>query len=127
VLFKHQPGGARILRIADMKKFKSYLLVSVLLLFQGCLPQKDSPTDAIPLGSHKVTVTPRCITKEINNSFPDKQEIYDLTCGNTNVVIKNEELIVNGKSYGMLKAGDSVEVNSGRVLVNSRQADEVGK
>jgi hypothetical protein len=103
-----------------MKKFKSYLLISAILLFQGCLPQKDSPTDAIPLGSHKVTVIPRCITKKINNTFPDKQEIYDLTCGNTNVVIKNEELIVNSKSYGMLRAGDTVEVNSGRVLVNSR-------
>lgn len=106
-----------------MKKFNNYLLVCVLLLFQACLPQKDAPTDAIPLGSHKVKITPRCTTKEINNRFPDKQEIYNLTCGNTNVVIKNEELVVNGKSYGMLKAGDSVEVNSGQVLVNSRKVE----
>jgi hypothetical protein len=110
-----------------MNKSYSYLLVSALLLFQGCLPQKDAGTDTIPLGSHKVTITPRCVTKEINNRFPDKQEIYNLTCGDTNVVIRNEELIVNGKSYKVLKAGDSVEVHSGQVLVNSRQVEPAGR
>lgn len=102
------------------KKF-IYLIVSALLLLQGCLPNKESETDVIPLGTHKVKVTPRCISKVINNRFPDKQEIYDLTCGDTNVVIRNEELIVNGNSYQMLKAGDSVEVNNGQVSINSRR------
>ncbi len=121
-----QSGRPR-LRTVTMKKINSYLLVSVLLLFQACLPGSGADPDTIPLGSHKVTITPRCVTKEINNRFPDKQEIYDLTCGETNVVIKNEELIVNGKSYKTLQAGDSVEVHNGQVLVNSRQVEPAGR
>ena len=34
------------------------------------------------------------------------------------VLIRNDELIVNGSSYGLLKQADAVTVDHGKVLIN---------
>jgi hypothetical protein len=71
-----------------MKRLFLTLLLLPLLL-HGCGGRHDT-SDAIPLGTHKVSVSPRCVTKQINNRFPDSEAIYNLTCGDTRVTIRNE-------------------------------------
>ena len=41
------------------------------------------------------------------------------------VINKNQELAVNGRSYGKLKHGDSVTVDSDKVFINSNEAQEI--
>ncbi len=99
------------------------LCLCAALLSQACGMPIDT-TDALPLGSHSVSVRPKCISKQINNQFPGTDKIYNLTCGETKVTIKNEELSVNGRTYGVLNAGDSVHVNNGKVYINAREVSE---
>ena len=106
-----------------MKALALVPCVCALLLFQACLTTDDS-SDALPLGSHKVSVRPKCISKQISNRFPGKDKIYNLTCGETQVTIRNEELSVNGRVYGMLKEGDAVHVDGVKVFVNSEEVSE---
>jgi hypothetical protein len=97
-------------------------LLSLPLLLQACGGGHDT-SGALPLGTHKVSVSPRCTTTQINNRFPEGGEVYNLTCGDTNVTIRNEELLVNGKSYGKLDEGDAVHVEAGGVLVNGKRRE----
>lgn len=96
------------------------LTLSLLPLLHGCGGGHDT-SDALPLGTHKVSVRPRCVSKQISNRFPEGGAVYNLTCGETTVTIRNEELFVNGKSYGQLSEGDAVHVESGSVFVNGKQ------
>lgn len=97
-------------------------LLTLPLLLQGCGAGHDT-SDALPLGSHKVSVRPRCATKQISNRFPEGGAVYNLTCGDTTVTIRNEELLVNGKSYGKLGEGDAVHVEGGAVFVNGERKE----
>ncbi|MDX6611295.1 MAG: hypothetical protein QOD75_481 [Blastocatellia bacterium] len=40
-------------------------------------------------------------------------------CGDTTILLRGEDLTVDGKSYGTLKLGDTIAVNSGRVAITS--------
>ncbi|MBA3323671.1 MAG: ankyrin repeat domain-containing protein [Pyrinomonadaceae bacterium] len=71
------------------------------------------------LGSHSVKVSPGCWTQESSSSDSGRHEFK---CGQTQVVINQENLSVNGQTYGALKAGDMVEVNDGKVLINAKEA-----
>jgi ABC-type uncharacterized transport system auxiliary subunit len=107
-----------------MKKL-AYLLCIACALWLAACAAPDDAADTIPLGSHRVTVRPDCVSKQISNRFPGKEAIYNLTCGRTQVTIKNEELLVNGKSYGMLREGDAVRVEGEEVFVNGSRVQEV--
>jgi hypothetical protein len=41
-----------------------------------------------------------------------------MPCSDADVLIRNEELIVNGSSYGLLKETDAVTIDHGKVLIN---------
>jgi len=102
---------------------RPFLTLLLLSLTQaGCGGGHDT-SDAIPLGTHRVSISPRCVTKQINNSFPDGGAVYNMTCGETTVTIRNEELSVNGKSYGKLKEGAAVHVEGGGVFIDGRRAE----
>lgn len=70
------------------------------------------------LGSHLVKVSPACWTNESSSSEGAK---HSFSCGDTTVVIDGEQLLVNGRSYGMLKQGDTVDVERGKVRVNATE------
>lgn len=70
------------------------------------------------LGSHLVKVSPACWTNESSSSMGSK---HSFTCGDTTVVIDGEKLSVNGRSYGTLKQGDTVEVEGSKVRVNATE------
>jgi hypothetical protein len=48
------------------------------------------------------------------------REYHFMPCSDADVLIRGDELLVNGKAYGRLKPGDQVTVDHGRVLINDR-------
>lgn len=105
-----------------MKFFALVCLCLSLAASAAC--NSHDTSDALPLGSHKVSVRPRCISTHINNSATGDGRTYNLTCGDTRIVIKNEALYVNDKTYGMLRAGDAIHIEDTKVFVNSKEVKE---
>jgi hypothetical protein len=55
--------------------------------------------------------------------LPDGTKAFEfMPCRDADVLIRGDELIVNGTSYGMLKQGDLVTVDHGKVLINEQTA-----
>jgi hypothetical protein len=83
------------------------------------------------VGSHTVVVTDCYRTSVPAPQRVEPQQsgapaIYRFTpCRDADVLIRDEELIVNGTSYGRLKQGDTVTVDHGKVLVNEQEARAV--
>jgi hypothetical protein len=109
-----------------MKTLAPALSLFCVLALSACGAHHDTG-DALPLGTHKVSVRPYCVSKQIHNDEDTGGRTYNLTCGDTKVTIRNEELIVNGKSYGRLSEGDSIHVEDEKVFVNGKQTEEVRK
>ena len=56
-------------------------------------------------------------------NLPDGTKVYEfMPCRDADVLIRGEELIVNGRWYGMLKQGDVITVDHGKVLINEQAA-----
>ena len=109
------------------------VLPSMVFLFlaQGC-----SYREALrgkhenQVGSHQVTIIRPCglfteNTTRIEN-LPGRTK-YEYVCGETKVTIglKDNELTVNGQSYGAIKEGDSITFDHGKVLVGSQETPQV--
>ena len=73
------------------------------------------------VGSHNVVVTD-CYTTSFTPPAkvggPGEQSYRFTPCRDADVLIRNDELIVNGSSYGLLKQADAVTVDHGKVLIN---------
>ena len=55
--------------------------------------------------------------------LPDGKKVYEfIPCRDAEVLIRGDELIVNGTSYGTLKEGDVITVDHGKVLINEHAA-----
>lgn len=75
------------------------------------------------IGGHKIVVTDCYRT-----SVPAPQKLADgayqfKPCRDSDVVIRGEELTVNGKAYGQINPNDSITVDHGKVLINNREAN----
>ena len=82
------------------------------------------------VGNHRVEVTDcyRISAPQPQRlpDLPDGRRVYSyVPCRDADVVIRGEDLVVNGKQYGSLKPGDVVTVDHGTVLVNERAATVV--
>jgi hypothetical protein len=79
------------------------------------------------VGDHVVVVTDCYRTsvppsQKIEDSA-DGKPVYRFTpCRDADVMIRGEELIVNGKSYGQLQQGDAITIDHGKVIVNEHEA-----
>ena len=77
------------------------------------------------VGSHTVVVTD-CYTTSLTApekvGGPSEQSYRFMPCRDADVLIRNDELIVNGCSYGLLKQSDAVTVDHGKVLINEMAA-----
>ncbi|HEX8706843.1 MAG TPA: hypothetical protein VF723_01165 [Pyrinomonadaceae bacterium] len=103
------------------------LCFSALLVFQGCNMRRVLRDEVrTTLGSHVVSIRPAGGWMSEGNILSDERE-GKLSCNNVTVIIKDEQLLVNDKSYGELKPGDAVSVVNGKVLVNSREIQEVAR
>lgn len=118
-------------------KFQSSKMIAValslglMLLFQGCGAFRVFNNDKSVLGAHPVMITP-CgwkLEDKFAGSVKDEttgKVYHKYTCGETILTIKDEELVVNGKSYGKLaKETDSVKVDGSKVFVNDREVQAV--
>ena len=80
------------------------------------------------VGNHTVVVTD-CyrmrVTPPIKMGGPSEQSYRFMPCRDADVLIRNDELIVNGTSYGLLKQADTVTIDHGKVLINERVAAPV--
>jgi hypothetical protein len=55
--------------------------------------------------------------------LPDGKKVYEfMPCRDADVLIRGDELIVNGTSYGTLKEADIITVDHGKVLINEQPA-----
>ncbi|MFN2452853.1 MAG: hypothetical protein ABR577_01390 [Pyrinomonadaceae bacterium] len=106
------------------------LCLCAVLFLQGCnASMKNSVLGRswTYMGGHEVVIAP-CYwpnTKTVESSDSrDLNATYQFSCGKTLVKIKNQELFVDDKSYGLLQKGDKVAVESGVLRINS---DEVAK
>ena len=70
------------------------------------------------VGTHTVVVTD-CYRPSVPPPVREQDTLYRFTpCRDADVVIRNEELIVNGTPYGRLRPNDSVLVDHSVVSVN---------
>ena len=73
------------------------------------------------VGGHSVVVTDcyrTSVTPPEKVGGPSEQSYHFKPCRDADVLIRNDELIVNGSSYGLLKQADAVTVDHGKVLIN---------
>ena len=73
------------------------------------------------VGGHTVIVTDcyrTSVTPPEKVGGPSEQSYHFRPCRDADVLIRNDELIVNGSSYGLLKQADAVTIDHGRVLIN---------
>src|SRR5689334_23995985 len=77
------------------------------------------------VGGHTVTVTDcyrTSVTPPQQVGGPGEHSYRFILCRDADVLIRNDELIVNGNSYGLLKQADAVTVDHGKVLINDMAA-----
>jgi hypothetical protein len=108
--------------------------VYLVILGLGMLCLACSRSNNLFLGRVEATVGGHLVevTDCYRTSVPPPQQLQDLTdgkhvyhftpCRDADVLIRGDELSVNGTSYGALKLGDVVTVDHGRVLVNEHEA-----
>lgn len=110
------------------RTLKSVFILSSLSLFlfmQGC---SDAHTlvwnkAETTIDGHQVVIRPcrDSYTRTESDTPTNRQHVFG--CGDSvKVEIRNEALTINGKSYGMLSRGDSVEVKHDKVFINSKEA-----
>jgi hypothetical protein len=106
------------------------VVASSLLFTSACIIINDEPIKA-ELGTHLVSVTPQCDLPSTTVHHRDEEDgssrvtHYEFTCGDTTVLIRDNTLTVNGKSYGMLTERDRITIDYGKVRVNSEVRAEV--
>jgi hypothetical protein len=106
----------------------------LLLLALVALQLACSRSNNLLLGRVEATVDGHRIevTDCYRTSVPPPQQIADLPdgkhvfqfmpCRDADVLIRGEQLIVNGTEYGVLKPDDAITVDHGKVLINERIA-----
>ncbi|MFL6228647.1 MAG: hypothetical protein ACJ741_07690 [Pyrinomonadaceae bacterium] len=83
------------------------------------------------VGAHTVVVTDCYRTnapapQQVEAAASGGHETYRyMPCRDADILIRDEELTVNGTPYGRLKPADSVTVDHGKVLINEREAQAV--
>lgn len=106
------------------------LSLFLFLLMQGCADLHNlvwNKADTF-IDGHHIVISPcrNSYTKTISDTPTNRNHVFG--CGESiKVQIKNEDLTVNDKSYGMLGSGDSIVVKNGKVFINTKEAVEVAK
>lgn len=108
-----------------MKRYYTMILIfAFAAAWTGC--SAGGSASEKDLGSHHVTIKPGSALTTSSSTSSGGVSTYQFSSGDTTVKISNEELFVNGTSYGKLNAGDAVLVDNGKVSVagQPREASE---
>lgn len=73
-------------------------------------------------GSHKITVTD-CYRFRVDPPQATPDGYRYMPCRDADILIRNSEAIVNGRSYGHISPGDSLLVDHGQVSVGPAPAN----
>ena len=82
------------------------------------------------VSGHTVVVTDcyrTSVTPPEKVGGPGEQSYHFRPCRDADVLIRNNELIVNGSSYGLLKQADAVTIDHGKVLINEMAVSPVAR
>lgn len=106
----------------------------VFTLFPACNSSQQNALlgkQQATIGGHTIVVTDcyRTDKAQAETVIDDKgATVYRFApCKDANIEIRNEQLIVNGKSYGQIKAGVSVTLDHHQLLVNRDEIADVRK
>jgi hypothetical protein len=118
------------MKILNSHLYSLLVVVCSLIFSAACIRFHHEPTRA-ELGTHLVSIRPQCdvpsTTSHRRFEKDGSSDIthYEFTCGDTTVLIHDNTLNVNGKSYGTLSAGDQIAIDFGKIRVNSEVRTEV--
>ena len=118
------------MKILNSHLYSPFVVVSLLCFSSACIRFNYEPT-RVELGTHLVTVKPHCDAtsttshRRFEEDGSSRITHYEFKCGDTSVLIRDNTLTVNGKSYGTLTAGDQIAIDYGKVRVNSEVREEV--
>ena len=103
---------------------RQILLCAVALFLPACSRQNNLLLGRVesPVGTHRVVVTDCYRTSAPGPEQVDATVYHYMPCRDADVWIRNEELTVNGKSYGRLNPDDGVLVDHGVVSIQRKQA-----
>lgn len=110
--------------------FSLLVIVSSQFFSAACIRFHHEPTRA-ELGTHLISIRPQCEVPSTTAHRRSEQDgsshitHYEFKCGDTAVLIRDNTLTVNGKSYGSLGEGDQIAIDFGKVRVNSEVRSEV--
>lgn len=91
---------------------------------QGCsMKFSVNAKNETDMGSHHVVVKPGAAFTSSSSSKGGNETQYRYTCGDITVTITNEELIVNDKTYGLLKLNDAILIDRGTVYVQNTRVE----
>ena len=104
-------------------------LVACLVLQLACSRSNNLLLGRVEstVAGHKIEVTD-CYRTSVPAprqlaDLPDGTKVYEfMPCRDADVLIRGDELIVNGTSYGTLKQEDVITVDHGKVLINEQAA-----
>jgi type II secretory pathway component PulL len=95
-------------------------VVTAVLLLSACSRSNNLALGRVEatVGSHKVVVTD-CYRTSVPPPQKLEDAVYRFTpCRDADVLIRGDELLVNGQSYGRIKPADSVLVDHSVVSLN---------
>ena len=118
------------MKILNSHLYSLFVVVSLLCFSSACIRFNYEPSRT-ELGTHLVSVTPQCDVPSTTSHSRTEEDgssritHYEFKCGDTTVLIRDNTLTVNGKSYGALIDGDKIAIDYGKVRVNSEVRAEV--
>lgn len=77
------------------------------------------------MGTHHVVIKPGSAFTTSASMTGGTDETHTFTCGEVTVKIENEVLFVNDKNFGSLQAGQSIEIDHGKVYVATQERTEI--
>ena len=118
------------MKILNSHLYSLLVVLCSLFFSSACIKFHHEPSSA-ELGTHVVSIRPQCDVPSTTSHRRYEKDgsshitHYEFKCGETTVLIRDNTLTVNGKSYGPLREGDQIAIDFGKVRVNSEVRDEV--
>ena len=121
-------AGGRRERLRSQHRV-TFMLIACIVMQCGCSRSNNLLLGRVEstVAGHRIEVTD-CYRTSVPSprqlpDLPDGKKVYEfIPCRDADVLIRGEELIVNGTPYGVLKDGDVITVDHGKVLINEHAA-----